>query len=213
MAERLGITMRVATAEHGEVRDCLARDWAELLLRLAPEVAWVPLPNVGSGVVDLVRQLGLDGFILSGGNDLRAAPQRDATEAALIDHAVAESLPVFGVCRGLQVLNWHGGGAQQRCARETHVAHDHVVDIRSELLDFAAPQSATVNSYHEWAVPRGQLAPSLELVAASADGCVEAVQHRSAPILAVQWHPERAATTEQAELDRNLMCRTFGWKS
>ena len=49
------------------------------------------------------------------------------------------------------------------------------------------------------------LAPSLELIAESNDGCVEAVRHRAFPITAVQWHPEREAGELQAALDQNII--------
>ena len=58
-------------------------------------------------------------------------------------------------------------------------------------------------------MPARTLAPSLELLAASDDGCVEAVRHRATPITAVQWHPERNADPTQTELDRQLMTESL----
>ena len=130
----------------------------------------------------------------------------------MIDHAVRHALPVFGVCRGMQLLQQRGGGALRRCEPKTHLAQKHTVHLRTDLLEFDAPGRATVNSFHNWAVPANTLAPSLELLAASDDGCVEAVRHRAAPIAAVQWHPERDGDNLQAQLDQKLLCTTLGWK-
>ena len=213
MAERIGITMRVGQAAgSGELRDCLAQDWARYLAAFAPDVAWVPVPNLGAAVAEFIQHWQLDGFILSGGNDLGSCPIRDKTENTVIDHAVRNALPVFGVCRGLQLLQQRGGGALRRCEPKTHLAQKHAVHLRTDLLEFDAPGRTTVNSFHNWAVPANTLAPSLELLAASDDGCVEAVRHRAAPITAVQWHPEREVDNLQAQLDRNLLCTTFGLK-
>jgi putative glutamine amidotransferase len=213
MAERIGITMRVGQAAgSGELRDCLAQDWARYLAAFAPDVAWMPVPNLGAAVAEFIQHWQLDGFILSGGNDLGSCPIRDKTENTVIDHAVRNALPVFGVCRGLQLLQQRGGGALRRCEPKTHLAQKHAVHLRTDLLEFDAPGRTTVNSFHNWAVPANTLAPSLELLAASDDGCVEAVRHRAAPITAVQWHPERERDNLQAQLDRNLLCTTFGLK-
>jgi putative glutamine amidotransferase len=213
MAERIGITMRVGQAAgSGESRDCLAQDWARYMAALAPDVAWVPIPNLGAAVAEFIQHWQLDGFILSGGNDLGTCPIRDKTENTVIDHAVRNALAVFGVCRGMQLLQQRGGGALSRCEPKTHLAQKHTVHLRTDLLEFDAPGRATVNSFHNWAVPANTLAPSLELLAASDDGCVEAVRHRAAPIAAVQWHPERDGDNLQAQLDQNLLCTTLGWK-
>ena len=213
MAERIGITMRVGQAAgSGELRDCLAQDWARYLAAFAPDVAWMPVPNLGAAVAEFIQHWQLDGFILSGGNNLGSCPIRDKTENTVIDHAVRNALPVFGVCRGLQLLQQRGGGALRRCEPKTHLAQKHAVHLRTDLLEFDAPGRTTVNSFHNWAVPANTLAPSLELLAASDDGCVEAVRHRATPITAVQWHPEREGDILQAQLDRNLLCTTFGLK-
>ena len=210
MAKRIGITMRVDTAAgHGEQRDCLALDWAIYMANVCPEANWMALPNIGEAIIEYVQQWNLDGFIFSGGNDLGSVPQRDKTETSLLDHAFRAGLPIFGVCRGLQLLHQHAGGSLVRCQSQTHVGQSHPIHLRADLLEFEAPGQVTVNSFHNWAVPARTLASSLELVAASSDGCVEAVRHRAAPIAAVQWHPERKAENLQTTLDRDLLFQTL----
>ena len=142
MADRIGITMRVGQAAgSGESRDCLAQDWARYMAALAPDVAWVPIPNLGAAVAEFIQHWQLDGFILSGGNDLGTCPIRDKTENTVIDHAVRNALPVFGVCRGMQLLQQRGGGALRRCEPKTHLAQKHTVHLRTDLLEFDAPDA------------------------------------------------------------------------
>ena len=210
MAKRIGITMRVDNASsHNEPRDCLAQDWANYMTKVSPNTFWMPLPNLSEAIADYVQHWQLDGFIFSGGNDLGSCQLRDSTEFTLLNHALRNALPVFGVCRGLQLLQQHANGSLRQCERDVHVANVHPIHLRTDLLEFNAPGQANVNSYHQWAVPQHTLAPALELLAASSDGCVEAVRHRAAPIVAVQWHPERKVNPLQAKLDRNFLYNTL----
>jgi len=207
MAKRIGITMRVTRSRHGETRDCLAREWASYMASALPEASWVPLPNVGESIVEQVAQWRLDGFIFSGGNDVGQCLDRDSTEHALLEYTLKHNLPVFGVCRGLQYLQKHWGGTLERCSHKKHVATRHAVSLSGDRLEFDAPSEAVVNSYHEWAVPKSELASQLEILAVSEDGWVEALRHREAPITAVQWHPER--DNPVTELDRFLTLNTL----
>ncbi len=89
----------------------------------------------------------LDGLLLSGGADIDPArfdatpsgdagpvePGRDAAELGLVELAVAEDLPVLGICRGLQLLNvWAGGTLHQHVpshARYDLPADDHFDEV------------------------------------------------------------------------------------
>ena len=166
MAKRIGITMRVDNASgHNEPRDCLAQDWANYMTKVSPNTFWMPLPNLGEAIADYVQHWQLDGFIFSGGNDLGSCQLRDSTEFTLLNHALRNALPVFGVCRGLQLLQQHANGSLRQCERDVHVANVHPIHLRTDLLEFNAPGQANVNSYHQWAVPQHTLAPALELLA------------------------------------------------
>ena len=81
---RIGITMRSSAATHyPEARDALARDWHHFMAQALPEVAWLPVPNLGRAVAGWTANWALDGVILSGGEDRGEDPQRDDTEDAL----------------------------------------------------------------------------------------------------------------------------------
>ena len=208
MAKKIGITMRVTLSRHGETRDCVAREWVSFMATTLPSASWILLPNSGEAIIEQVANWGLDGFIFSGGNDVGQCLERDATEHALLKYALQHNHPVFGVCRGLQYLQSHFGGPLEPCSYEKHVATHHPVSVFSERLEFDASSRAMVNSYHEWAIIKPGLASELEILATSDDGCVEAIRHREAPIVAVQWHPERENSAK--ELDRNLIHSILG---
>ena len=189
--------MRVTGAEgYREPRDSLAHDWHAFLAAALPGVPWLALPNVGPGVVEYAQSWGVDAVLLTGGDDLGACPVRDETEIALLDFAIGRSLPVAGICRGLQLVQHHAGGALVDCDPSAHVRTVHAVRwAPGAPAPFGLRPPETVNSFHRRAVAADRLAPSLDALAISEDGLVEALRHREHRIVALQWHPERCAAT------------------
>lgn len=180
------VTQRVElVASHGERRDALDQGWATLLSAIDCDLA--PMPNHPGMAVSLARRLNPALLILSGGNGVTPdkpghAQERNATEAALLDWAGAEGVPVLGVCRGFQFMNVHLGGRLGPVSG--HVARNHAISSRTGLF----PE---VNSYHDYGIIARDLAPSLEVVATASDGTVEAARHRTFPWIGIMWHPER----------------------
>lgn len=140
--------------------------------------------------------------------DTHHDPQRDATTLELIRTALAEGLPVFGVCRGYQEINVALGGTlyqevhevpdkldhrdDKSLSREDQYAPAHPVRLAegSFLASLAGSAEVVVNSLHAQGVDR--LAAGLEIEATAPDGLVEAFRVESATTFAmgVQWHPE-----------------------
>jgi gamma-glutamyl-gamma-aminobutyrate hydrolase PuuD len=207
--KRIGVTQRVAVVpDYGERRDCLDQRWVGLLASL--DLTAVPLPNLLPDPAAVVDAFGLSGVILSGGNDLDGlpgavdtAPERDALEAGLIDHCLGNAIPIFGVCRGLQMINHHLGGSL--IGVEGHRAERHgVAPVDGET---GWKETFEVNSYHTFAVEVAGLAPPLAAMLLAPDGTVEAFRHRDKPCMAVMWHPERE--TPMTERDLDLMAMFF----
>ena len=187
--KRIGLTMRiVADPCHGEIRDALAQDWATFLAVALPDCCWIPIPNLGPHILKFAREWGLEGVILTGGNDPGSAPQRDETENNLIQAALRGQLPLFGVCRGLQMIQYCLGGPLMPCNTAHHVGKHHPVRFEHGSAEGVTRK---VNSFHSLAVRREDLPSGLVTTAVSADGWVEALAHRTKPLAAVQWHPER----------------------
>ena len=163
----------------------------------------------------------LDGVLLAGGVDVdpgtfgeaphprlgRTDPARDAVEFRLVRWAVEEKKPLFGLCRGLQVINVALGGSLWQdieaqvdgavkhdyyptagYARD-FLAHEALLADGSRLhAAFGAP-SIRVNSMHHQAIK--SLAPSLHASAHAPDGVIEGVESGGDHFLVgVQWHPE-----------------------
>ncbi len=128
---------------------------------------------------------------------------RTAFEAALVRGALQRSVPLLGICGGMQLLNVIAGGTLiQDIAREVARAseheqkHDrsrpqHPVDVQEGTLlaELLGKGQLMVNSTHHQAVSK----PGKDVVvsAVATDGVIEAIELRSHSFaLGVQWHPE-----------------------
>ncbi len=202
---RVGITMRVVQAEnYNEPRDALAQDWAAFLSAATPGINWLAVPNIGEKVIEFVKSWELEAFILTGGEDLGVSSLRDKTERMILEFAVSRKLPVFGVCRGFQMLQTFFNGKTQPCSQDEHVSARHDV----LWLDDAG-SVANVNSYHSTGIPMDGLARCLEPRAVTLDRkWVEAAGHQGLPMSAVMWHPEREKKPN--EMDLLMLNKTFG---
>ena len=168
------------------------------------------------GVADYAAWL--DGLVLHGGADVAPGsygeqplrPEwggdaaRDAYEVALVRAFQAAGKPVFGICRGLQLLNVAHGGtlyqdiSTQRPGALVHrdaAAYDlnfHAIDILpgTRLAQLLPAGRHTMNSVHHQGIK--DLAPGFAVEAVSPDdGVVEAIRHTGdAWVAAVQWHPD-----------------------
>lgn len=179
--------MRVTQAsEYVEPRDSISHDW---LTRLG-EWDMTPLlvPNHLSAPESYLDGLGADLLVLTGGDDLGATPERDASENRLLEHAIGSGLAVLGVCRGMQLINLHFGG--RLVPVDGHVARPHAVSVGASWRDYYDSETM-VNSFHTQAVPADGLGGGLVGAAHDGDGNVEAFFHQTLPIAAIMWHAER----------------------
>ena len=194
--KKILVTLRIAdNPTYVERRDALAHDWSALFADY--DILPILVPNAGRDP-SAYLSLGAGGLLLTGGDDMGppgAPTVRDATEFRLLEGALAQGLPVLGVCRGLQVINRHFGGQVATSLPEPHVG-DHDV-----TLDNGAVQR--VNSFHNQGVMAAGLSPQLRAFARTGDGVIEGLRHPGLPVTAVQWHPERPSPS--AGLDKTLI--------
>jgi putative glutamine amidotransferase len=141
-----------------------------------------------------------------------ADPDRERTDFALLDHAIAEQKPVLAICYGVQSLNvFLGGSLVQDVPSELHSKIQHAwpghegpephhqasFEEGSRLAQLAGSNQARVNSSHHQAV----LEPgkNLRIVSRAPDGVVEAVEWTGDAnwITGVQWHPERMIANDE----------------
>lgn len=176
---------------------------------------------------------GYDGLLLCGGGDLDPIhfaqenqgstdidPARDERELALARAYLAAGKPILAVCRGHQLLNVALGGtliqdlpAPQKVfhTRAAGSDQDRVHPIRTaenSILRRLYSEVFPVNSYHHQATDL--LGQDLKVTARSEAGIVEAMEHKTLPVLCVQFHPERM-TLKHASPDLGDGGAIFTW--
>ena len=103
--------------------------------------------------------------------------------------ALAHDIPVFGVCLGLQGMTEHFGGSLGVLDHPMH-GKASVVRVLDGELFAGLPDRFTVGRYHSLFARRDTLSPDLAITAETEDGVIMALEHRTLPLAAVQFHPE-----------------------
>jgi anthranilate synthase len=120
---------------------------------------------------------------------------------------VARGIPTFGVCLGLQGMVEHFGGALAVLDYPMHGKASRIRVIGGRLFE-GLPPEFSAGRYHSLFAIRDKLPPDLLVTAESEDGVVMAIEHRTLPLAAVQFHPESILTLDGdvgLRLLRNVM--------
>lgn len=178
----------------------------------------------------------LDGLLLQGGKDLDPAlygqapehiigepdPVRDRFELDLVQAFHARGKPIFGICRGMQLINVaFGGSLFQDLAKQGACAYSHVdgslydrhrhaisMDGNGVLAHWYGATQGEVNSIHHQGV--AALGRELAVVARASDGVIEAIWGQGAGfVLGVQWHPEFQDGRDPSLLSGDPLMRAF----
>lgn len=183
----------------------------------------VPLDDATSSANRTSALASMDGLVISGGSDIDPAryddplsgardldPGRDRLDADAFRAAQDRSLPVLGVCRGLQAINVFSGGSllqhldgHESRAYPADPAKQHPIRIvgGTRLASIVGGAEALlVNTYHHQAVTADRLAPGLIASAGAADPAgelVEALESRDPDrwLVGIQCHPERTESS------------------
>lgn len=204
----------------------MSQRYVDTLVSVGAVPFMIPLLTDPSAMRAIYDQL--DGLFLCGGVDVdpanygasrhrlcgRTDIERDRTELQMTKWAIEEKKPVFGVCRGVQIINIASGGtlvqdlaaqyegtikhdyfpAQGRFARDL-LTHSVSVDTESRLGSLLGVRSIKVNSMHHQAID--QVGNGLYATAWSPDGVVEAVESGNGHyLMGVQWHPEELVDSD-----------------
>jgi len=173
----------------------------------------------------------MNGFVFQGGADIAPAsyqetpiengrwpgdPHRDAYELRIMDWAYQNQKPIFGICRGFQLMNVYFGGTlhqdlgiqtstpleHRNAEKYDHIFHE-VSCVPEGLVSrlYSGATTLTVNSVHHQGVKH--LGRGLVVDArATGDGLVEAFhQPGPVPTFGVQWHPEFSHTLDGTVAD------------
>jgi gamma-glutamyl-gamma-aminobutyrate hydrolase PuuD len=198
----IAVTMDAGYANNRD-HDYLNREYTNFIT----DLGYIPLliPNTETAT-EILGNIEVKGIIFSGGGDIGIeypsiikdqsediSQVRDDQESAVLNYALENKIPLFGICRGMQLINVKFGGdlisdlssISPECVN-AHYKNEH------DLIILKDNAKIRINSFHHQGFTEAMPAPEFEILAISpSDGVVEAFRHNSLPILAVQWHPER----------------------
>ena len=189
----------------------VSRDYVRGILKAGGMPIIIPVQEK-SCMFDRYAEM-IDGLLLTGGGDITPSIygaekhektgftdiNRDVIEIELTKKMLEAGKSVFGICRGMQVINVYFGGTlfqhlpvSFRHARKVNEPDKvHRCAARPEnWLSLLYGTDFYLNSAHHQAVDKAGEGLVIDAWCPE-DGTAEAMHHNSLPIYAVQWHPER----------------------
>lgn len=206
-------------------RKYMKSKYVQSLERAGAQALWIELDDIDKAIETAVN---CDGLLLPGGADIapsmygQAASEkcgkpneiRDSAEPKILEAFLKTGKPVFGICRGAQLLNVSFGGTLLQDIKDkqkynhsdffTRAKSAHPINIEksSRLYDILGAETAAVNSLHHQAIDK--VGDGLKITAKSEDGFIEALELEGYPFcVAVQWHPEHMS--KKSEEQRKLL--------
>ncbi|MDA2975271.1 MAG: aminodeoxychorismate/anthranilate synthase component II [Actinomycetota bacterium] len=153
--------------------------------------------------VSAATALKYDGVLLSPG----PGTPEDAGACISIIHGVADKIPVFGVCLGLQAIAVAGGAKVDRAAE---LLHGKTSDIYHEQQGVFAnlPSPFKATRYHSLAVKKDTVPAELQITAWTENDLVMGMRHTKLDVEGVQFHPESVLTEHGHMMFANWLVRT-----
>lgn len=181
---------------------------------------------------------GIDGLLLPGGGDIHpdnfnqewhpkiknVNEDRDVLELSIFKEANDRDIPVFGICRGIQIMSVAMGGNLYQDIETTYpkkaLTHPaineedskHTIEIvpDSKLGSIIGENVVEVNSAHHQAVDNNDIGDGFVKTAHSSDGIVEAIENPSKQfVVGVQYHPERMKSSPEFREHRSRLFEAF----
>ena len=199
--KKIGITTRISHEKpYDETRDALDHNWIKLLL----EIGFLPIIiPTGINYGKYIKRLNIEGIILTGGGDLssmfndKLSQIRDKKEKMILEYSIKNSIPVYGVCRGMQFIAEYFGSTLKKVTN--HVNISHKIYMKNQFWGATLlKDQILVNSYHNFGIDL--LSDELIAIAVSDDNCIEALVHSSHKIFCSMWHPEREKSFNNFDL-------------
>lgn len=214
----IGITCDYMMSEKeislGQERYFVSKDFIDAVIDSGGVPVLIPILNSEEDMLRIMDTL--DGIILSGGFDVNPIfygeeptkhvgftyTPRDLCELFIVKAAIEKDMPILGVSRGQQIMTVAFGGnlyqdiSDNEASYVNHFQRASITDIGhyvnivpgTRLHKIFDTDRVLVNSFHHQAAK--EVPKNFKVTAISADGIIEAIEHVSKPIMAVQWHPE-----------------------
>lgn len=139
--------------------------------------------------LDQARQFAPEAIVLSPGP---CTPKEAGIGQELVTH-FGNQLPILGVCLGHQTIAASFGGNIIKAPRPVHGQTSSIFHQNSRLLH-KLPNPFQATRYHSLIIEETSLPADLQVTARTEDGIPMAIEHKTAPLFGVQFHPESILT-------------------
>lgn len=190
--KKIVITQRLLeTKDYFEVREALDIKWGKLF----KELGFLPIVlPIECDFEEYFDNIDIEGIFLTGGNDLGClnnnylSEKRDTFEKRLLEYGIKNEIPIFGVCRGMQIIGEYFGASFVKIQNHVSVKHSLILNKNSKYMNELSKINK-VNSFHNYAID--DIDDNFFVSAKSSDGIIKAIEHKRYKIFAQMWHTER----------------------
>jgi len=189
-----------------ELREALDIKWGSLFEQL--DILPIVLP-MEYDFKKYFNNIQIDGILLTGGNDLNSlnksteSLKRDNFEKELIDYGIKHNIPIFGMCRGMQIIAEYFRCSFKKVEDQVAIKHTIKVNKQSKYFDLLE-KIDKVNSFHNFAVDN--ITDELIVSARNEKNMIKAIEHKQYKIFGQMWHSEREKPFNSGEIN---MIREF----
>lgn len=189
---KIALTQRLLLNQnYFEMREALDVKWGGLFKKLNFLPVILPIEFDYKKYFNSIK---IDGIILTGGNDLSTLNQnnlslkRDGFEKKIIQYAIKKNIPIYGMCRGMQIIAEHFGASFKKVKGQVATRHSLIVNKKSKYFK-ELNRISTVNSFHNYAID--SLPKNMMASATNENGIIKAMEHKKYKIFGQMWHSER----------------------
>ena len=193
---KIAISQRLGFSKHGELRSQIDTRLVDFIFKCGFQPIIIPYFNIKNKtklkivMISWLKQIDIDGIVLSGGEDIGKFILRDNTENVLISYVIKKNIPLIGICRGMQVI---GNYFNTKLVKvKNHVNINHYVHLGKKKFK--------VNSYHNYSLENCPKNFNVECF--SSDGKIESIMGKTKSIYACMWHPERNKKFNNSDISK-----------
>lgn len=182
-----------------EYRDCIDQKIIEWITKISCTPILVPNNLIKksenySKLISFIKKIKPRGLILTGGESQGIYKSRDKTEKYLIKYFLKKNYPIFGICRGMQIIASHFGSKLFKMSGHVRTRHDTIIKVKNGEF----PNK--VNSYHNLVVKK--CPKNFITTVMIKDKTIEGIRHKKKRIEACMWHPEREKKFDHSDISR-----------